>query len=73
MFTVNVVQQLMFRTACTEMTVSQHLVCLTGNGAYCYIQYMWAHTSTESHNIQLQTHKICTHHNTTNTVTYNIM
>jgi len=44
MFTVNMVQQLMFRITCTEQTVSQHWVCLTGNGAYCYIQYMLAHT-----------------------------
>lgn len=37
MVTVNMVQQLMFRIACTEQTVSQHLVFCTGNGAYCYI------------------------------------
>jgi len=31
------IQQLMFRIMCTEQTLSQHLLCLTGNGAYCYI------------------------------------
>ena len=70
--------QLMWHSSwCSEQRIlnrqCHNIWCLTGNSAYCYIQYMLAHTWSESHNIQLQTHTICTHHNTTNTVTYNIM
>jgi len=50
MFTVNIVQQLLFGITCTQQTVSQHLVCLTGNGAYCYIHVSFtARTSVAAH------------------------
>jgi hypothetical protein len=59
MFTVNMVQQLMFRVTCTEQRVSQRLVCLTGNGAYCYI-YVSIHMNRITQYKIANTHNIYT-------------